>query len=153
MTQADRVFSTPPTNTPIFQNQPVAAPSRRRFLSQAASVAAGGTAMALATVSATAGASAPMAAVAPSGVDPIVAAIATYRAATQDGEAVVAIHVSPTLAVANGRSLVKAGWQVRITDQHPSHRNSGRVGRAEASGRTLPASFPPFDHSQSSTRI
>src|ERR1700688_3558218 len=43
MTQADRVYSTPPTNTPISQINPVDAPSRRRFLSHAAGVAAGGT--------------------------------------------------------------------------------------------------------------
>jgi hypothetical protein len=49
MTQADSVHSTPPTNTPISQSHPVdAATSRRRFLSQAAGVAAGGTVLALA---------------------------------------------------------------------------------------------------------
>jgi hypothetical protein len=46
MTQADRVHSTPPTNTPISQ---VDATSRRRFLSSAAGVATGGAALALAT--------------------------------------------------------------------------------------------------------
>ena len=45
MPKADRVHSTPPTNTPISQ---VDATSRRRFLSQAAGVAAGGTVLALA---------------------------------------------------------------------------------------------------------
>jgi hypothetical protein len=35
MTQADRVLSTPPTNTPVDT-------TRRRFLSQAAGVAVGG---------------------------------------------------------------------------------------------------------------
>jgi hypothetical protein len=43
MTQADSVHSTPPTNTPIE-------PTRRRFLSQTAGVAAGGAALALATI-------------------------------------------------------------------------------------------------------
>jgi hypothetical protein len=47
MIQADRVHSTPPTNTTISRND---APSRRRFLSQAAGVAAGGTVLALATI-------------------------------------------------------------------------------------------------------
>ena len=42
MTQADSVHSTPPTNTPT---------TRRRFLSNAAGVAVGGTALALATAS------------------------------------------------------------------------------------------------------
>jgi ferric-dicitrate binding protein FerR (iron transport regulator) len=45
MTRADRVHSTPPTNTPVD-------PTRRRFLSQAAGVAAGGTALALAAANA-----------------------------------------------------------------------------------------------------
>jgi hypothetical protein len=51
MTQADRVHSTPPTNTSA-NNQPVPVdPTRRRFLSHAAGVAAaGGTALALATI-------------------------------------------------------------------------------------------------------
>jgi hypothetical protein len=47
MAKADSVHSTPPTNTPISQ---VDATSRRRFLSQAAGVAAGGTVLALAAI-------------------------------------------------------------------------------------------------------
>jgi hypothetical protein len=47
MTQADRVLSTPPTNTPISQGDTT---SRRRFLSQAAGVATGGAVLALATI-------------------------------------------------------------------------------------------------------
>jgi hypothetical protein len=43
MTQADSVHSTPPINVPV-------APTRRRFLSTAAGVAAGGAALALATI-------------------------------------------------------------------------------------------------------
>jgi hypothetical protein len=43
MTQADCVLSTPPTNTPI-----AGATSRRNFLTTAAGIAAGGTALALA---------------------------------------------------------------------------------------------------------
>jgi hypothetical protein len=57
--------------------------TRRRFLSQAAGVAAGGTALALATVSATADAAAPMAALASSGVDPIFSLIEDYRTAAK----------------------------------------------------------------------
>jgi hypothetical protein len=78
MTRADRVHSTPPTNTPISQ---VDATSRRRFLSQAAGVAAGSAVLALATVSTTADAAAPVAALAPSGVDPILEAIEAHKAA------------------------------------------------------------------------
>jgi hypothetical protein len=62
MTQADRVHSTPPTNTPVD-------PTRRRFLSTAASVAAGGTALALAPPPALAG------------HDPVFALIEVHRAA------------------------------------------------------------------------
>jgi hypothetical protein len=40
-----RVLGTPSTNMLISQDQPADAPSRRRFLSQAASAAAGGAAM------------------------------------------------------------------------------------------------------------
>jgi hypothetical protein len=79
MTQADSVHSTPPTNAPVSQNNPVDATTRRRFLSQTAGIAAGGTALALATVSATEGAAAPMAALASSGVDPIFAMIYTHK--------------------------------------------------------------------------
>jgi hypothetical protein len=50
MIQADSVLSTPPTNTPISQSDPVDATSRRRFLTNAAGVAAGGTVLALATI-------------------------------------------------------------------------------------------------------
>ena len=57
--------------------------TRRRFLSQAAGAAAGGTALALAAVSATADAAAPMAALASSGVDPIFALIEDYRTAAK----------------------------------------------------------------------
>ena len=47
MTQADRVFSTPPTDAP-------ADPTRRSFLSTAAGIAAGGSALALASLPANA---------------------------------------------------------------------------------------------------
>jgi hypothetical protein len=59
------------------------APTRRRFLSQAAGVATGSAVLALATIPATADAAAPMAAMAPSGVDPIFALIEEYRAAAR----------------------------------------------------------------------
>ncbi len=57
--------------------------TRRRFLSQAATVAASGTALALATIQPASTAAATGAALASSGPDPIFAAIATYRAALQ----------------------------------------------------------------------
>jgi hypothetical protein len=55
--------------------------TRRRFLSQAAGVAAGGTALALATISATADAAAPVASLATSGVDPVFDPIERHRKA------------------------------------------------------------------------
>jgi hypothetical protein len=61
MIQADSVLSTPPTNLP-------AVPTRRGFLSQAACIAAGGTALGLATPPASAA------------NDPIFALIETHRA-------------------------------------------------------------------------
>jgi hypothetical protein len=76
MTQADSVHSTPPTNTPISQIDPTGATSRRRFLSQAAGVAAGSSVLALAVIP-------PAPAVAaPTGLpDPILAAIEAHKAA------------------------------------------------------------------------
>jgi hypothetical protein len=67
MPKADRVLSTPPTNTPISQ---VDATSRRRFLTNAAGVAAGGSVLALATIPPALAANAPA-----GSPDPIPAAI------------------------------------------------------------------------------
>jgi len=61
---------------PMF---PPVVPTRRHFLSQAAGVAAGGSVLALATISAAADAAAPVASLASSGVDPIFALIADHR--------------------------------------------------------------------------
>jgi hypothetical protein len=76
MAKATSVYSTPPTNTPISQVDATGATSRRRFLSQAAGVAAGGTVLALATVS-------PQPAVAaPAGtLDPVFSLIEAHRTA------------------------------------------------------------------------
>jgi hypothetical protein len=63
--------------------------TRRRFLSQAAGVAAGGTALALATVSATADAAAPVAPLASFGDDPIFALIDDYRSTAKTLDAAV----------------------------------------------------------------
>jgi hypothetical protein len=71
-----------------------AAATRRRFLSQAAGVAAGGTALALATVSATAGAAAPVASLASSDIDPILALIEEYRTAAKTAAAAASEHSS-----------------------------------------------------------
>jgi hypothetical protein len=57
--------------------------TRRRFLSQAAGVAAGGSILALATIPPASAAAAPMAALAASEVDPIFALIEDYRAAAE----------------------------------------------------------------------
>ena len=98
MTQAERVHSTPPTNTPVSQNNPVDATSRRRFLTNAAGVAAGGAVLAMATVPAAADAAAPVAAVASSGVDPVFALIEGYRTAAK------------TVALAAGRSPAEKAY-------------------------------------------
>ena len=66
MTRADSVLNTPPTNTPVDQ-------TRRRFLSQAAGVAAGGGVLALAAFPPPAAVAAP--------VDPVYGLIETHRAA------------------------------------------------------------------------
>jgi hypothetical protein len=73
--QADGVLSTPPTNTPISQSNPLDATSRRRFLSQAAGVAAGGAVLALATIPAPA-AAAPVGPLDPANASPALRAAA-----------------------------------------------------------------------------
>ncbi|MBR1157272.1 hypothetical protein [Bradyrhizobium sp. JYMT SZCCT0428] len=75
MTQADRVHSTPPTSTTISQNQHAEAPSRRRFLAQAAGVAAGSAVLIGASTIAD------PAIASHSGPDPILAAIEAHKAA------------------------------------------------------------------------
>src|ERR1700730_11729020 len=87
MPKAESVHSTPPTNTPIFQINPMEATSRRRFLTNAAGVAAGGAVLALATIPPASAAAAPVAAVASSDVDPIFSLIEDYRAAAKVVEA------------------------------------------------------------------
>ena len=67
MTQADSVLSTPPTNTPVD-------PTRRRFLSTAASAATGGAVLALATIPPVSAAAAPA-----SPVDPVFGLIAAHK--------------------------------------------------------------------------
>jgi hypothetical protein len=67
MTQADCVYITPPTNMPVDT-------TRRHFLSQVAGLAAGGTALALATVT-------PAPAAASSGVDPVFDPIERHKKA------------------------------------------------------------------------
>jgi hypothetical protein len=82
MPKDESVHSTPPTNTPIFQSNPVDATSRRRFLTNAAAVAAGGTVLALATVP-----PAPAAAAPASPLDAANASPALRAAAQMLGEA------------------------------------------------------------------
>jgi hypothetical protein len=92
MTRVESVYITPPTNTPISQIDPTGATSRRRFLSQAAGVTAGGAVLALATVSATADAAAPRAALAPSGIDPIYTAIERHERVASVWDAAVDVR-------------------------------------------------------------
>jgi hypothetical protein len=81
--------TTKPDNLEATRTTALAIPSRRRFLSGAAGVAAGGTALALATVSATADAAAPVASLASSDVDPIFALIDEYRSTAKTFAAAV----------------------------------------------------------------
>ncbi|MBR1277459.1 hypothetical protein [Bradyrhizobium sp. AUGA SZCCT0283] len=74
MTQADSVHSTPHTSTPISQTHPVDAPTRRRFLSQAA----GGAVLSLAAVSATEAGAAPA-----GSLDPVFGLIEAHRRASE----------------------------------------------------------------------
>ncbi|MGF6308871.1 hypothetical protein ABIB82_002508 [Bradyrhizobium sp. i1.8.4] len=83
MTQADSVHSTPPANTSAIDQAPPTDTSRRRFISQAAGVAAGGAILALATASATADAAEPVAALARPEADPVFEVIARHRAEQQ----------------------------------------------------------------------
>jgi hypothetical protein len=72
MTQADRMLSMPPTNTPISQNNPADATSRRRFLTNAAGAAAGSAVLALGTLQPVAAMTAPVVAAAPAPEDPAI---------------------------------------------------------------------------------
>jgi hypothetical protein len=78
MTQADRVHSTPPTNTP-------ADPTRRHFLSRSAGVAAGGAVLALVTIPLAPASAAPAAALDPANAGPALRAAA--RVLDDAGEA------------------------------------------------------------------
>jgi hypothetical protein len=79
--QADGMFIMPRTNSPISLIDTLDVPSRRRFRSQAAGAAAGGTVLALAAVSATVAADRPAAAPADREPDPIFAKIEAHRVA------------------------------------------------------------------------
>lgn len=59
MTQANRVYSTPPLNTSVIDHEPPTDTTRRHFLTQAAGVAAGGSVLALAAIPSVAAAAAP----------------------------------------------------------------------------------------------
>jgi hypothetical protein len=82
------------------QSSAPVAPTRRRFLSQAASVAAGGTALALATASAASAATAPASplAAADASADPIFDLIAGHKKASAELEVALSILVEGTLS-------------------------------------------------------
>jgi hypothetical protein len=82
MPMADRVHSTPPTNTPLSQ---VDATSRRRFLSNAAGIAAGGAVLAMATIP-----PAPAMAVPAGSLDPVFALIANHKETVGTVDGIVA---------------------------------------------------------------
>jgi hypothetical protein len=113
MTQADRVHSTPPTNTSAIQAQS----SRRRFLVQAAGVAAGGAALGMAMPL-------PAPAATPQGVpDPILAAIERHRAAFDahtatlgEDELEAAILPERRLSAFYNARFGDADWRVETDD-------------------------------------
>lgn len=37
--------------------------------------------------------------------------------ASKDGQVVTTVRIGPTIAVAKARTLLKAGWQVHVTDE------------------------------------
>lgn len=96
MTQADRVHSTPPINAPIDT-------TRRRFLSQAAGIAAGGTVLALATIPPARAASAPA-----SLLEPAFDLIAKKRAA--DIAHVKAIEHTDTFPIGDHSDACMDAW-------------------------------------------
>jgi hypothetical protein len=111
MAQADRVLSTPPTNT----SAPTPQSSRRGFLVQAAGVAAGGAGL---------GASMPLPAspAAPAQnsdaeADPIIAAIEAHRrAVAADGDAVdIEMALEASLPADRRRSRINA-WEEKIVE-------------------------------------
>ena len=103
MTQADSVHSTPPTNAPISETHPVDTPSRRRFLSQAAGVAAGGAVLALAAIPPATAANAPA-----SLLDSAFALIAKKRAA--DIAHIKAIEHTDTFPVGDHSDACLDAW-------------------------------------------
>jgi hypothetical protein len=104
MTQADRVLSTPPTNAPV-------APTRRRFLSTAAGVAAGSAALALATTSAASDATASASPLTPAdaSADPIFDLIAGHKKASAELEVALSILVEGTVSPDPDQELLYGG--------------------------------------------
>jgi hypothetical protein len=126
MPKADRVHSTPPTNTTISRND---TPSRRSFLSQAAGVAAGGAVLALATIPPAPAVAAPAVPLDPANASPALraAAIALDEAHGRLKEAGAAVSADDATVTRwrelnpkpTGRRAVK-NWERRYRD----HRHS-----------------------------
>jgi hypothetical protein len=118
MTQADRVHSTPPTNTPTSQRHPRDATSRRRFLRNTAA-AAGGTALALAIPPAPAKAA----------FDPVFDLTAAHRGADTAVNAIVAeinraVEIDEIVALEQGAlgesGSVELGLFLELTEAVPT---------------------------------
>ena len=132
MTQADSVLSTPPTNTPVDT-------TRRHFLSQAAGLAAGGTVLALATVT-------PMPAAAAMPTD---LAMSAAKASPELRTAVAALNESFDLleaakAVFTADDLKMAEWTELHPEPNPKNKRAQkkywrrwRAAREVTGGRKL----------------
>jgi hypothetical protein len=107
MTQADSVHSTPPTNTSANNRPGPVDMARRRFLSDAASIAAGGTVLAFAPAAAGAAALP---------IDPIYEVIEQHRKAAREHHEAVDIHMAFEELDMEGEKLEKYNSLVAETD-------------------------------------
>jgi hypothetical protein len=61
--------------------------------------------------------------------------------ATKDGEIVESVRTSPTLAHAHARMLIKAGWQVRVTDFYSRKYGADGIDEILSFDRKPPSKF------------
>jgi hypothetical protein len=61
--------------------------------------------------------------------------------ATKDGESVESVRTSPTLAHAQARMLLKAGWQVHVTDSYGRKYSASGIDEVLSFDRKPPIKF------------
>jgi hypothetical protein len=61
--------------------------------------------------------------------------------ATKDGETVTTVRIGPTITVAKARTLLKEGWNVRVTDGEGHQYGPGRLDRLLSFDRRGPIRF------------